>query len=152
MTGLLAVALSAMTASACLVQVRVSCPDTDKSAVGVEVCIAGVGCALTDDQGIASILVPKFDTYTICVTPSTLPPGAKLAPLCTKIKVTDDAPPVVNMYLSGNFCSTPPPPGPCWLTGGGTIGRNGGQPNYSFGGVVYPGCTESCGRRQLECH
>jgi hypothetical protein len=27
------------------------------------------------------------------------------------------------------------------LTGGGTIGKSQGQPIYSFGGVVYPGCS-----------
>ena len=43
--------------------------------------------------------------------------------------------------LGGDFCSAPPPPGPCWLTGGGTIGKSQGVANYSFGGVVYPGCS-----------
>jgi hypothetical protein len=27
------------------------------------------------------------------------------------------------------------------LTGGGTIGKGRGTPNFSFGGVVYPGCS-----------
>ena len=27
------------------------------------------------------------------------------------------------------------------MTGGGTIGRTKGQPDYSYGGVVYPGCS-----------
>src|SRR5215469_10268890 len=134
MSGLLAVALSGLTASACLVQVRVACPN-DTTASGIVVCIAGVGCATTDNLGIANILVPTFDTYTVCIDPSTLPAGAKLAPLCQKIKVVDLAPPVLTFTLSGSFCSTPPPPGPCWLTGGGTIGKTKGQPNYTFGGV-----------------
>src|SRR4051794_8405734 len=119
MPGLLALALSGLTASACLVQVRVSCPN-EKTASGIRVCINGVGCALTDDLGIASMLVPAFDTYTVCVDPATLPAGASLSPLCTKIKVVDDAPPLLQINLGGNFCSTTPPPGPCWLTGGGT--------------------------------
>jgi hypothetical protein len=139
MSGLLAVALSGLTASACLVQVRVACPN-DTTASGIVVCIAGVGCATTDNLGIANILVPTFDTYTVCIDPSTLPAGAKLAPLCQKIKVVDLAPPVLTFTMTGSFC-TPPVPGPCWLTGGGTIGKSQGQPNYSFGGVVYPGCS-----------
>ena len=139
-SGLLAVALSGLTASACIVQIRVACPN-DTTASGIEVCINGVGCATTDPLGIASIEVPAFDTYTVCVTASTLPPGATLAPLCQKIKVVDEAPPVLVFTLGGDFCSTPPPPGPCWLTGGGTIGKTQGVANYSFGGVVYPGCS-----------
>jgi hypothetical protein len=139
MSGLLAVALSGLTASACLVQVRVACPN-DTTASGIVVCIAGVGCATTDNLGIANILVPTFDTYTVCIDPSTLPAGAKLAPLCQKIKVVDLAPPVLTFTMTGSFC-TPPVPGPCWLTGGGTIGKVQGQPAYSFGGVVYPGCS-----------
>ena len=142
MSALLAMALSSLTASACLVQIRVACPN-DRAASGVQVCISGVGCATTDNLGIASILVPVFDTYTVCVNPATLPPGATLSPLCQKIKVVDDAPPVLNFTVNGDFCSTPPPPGPCWLTGGGTIGKAKGVANYSFGGVVYPGCSPS---------
>jgi len=54
--------------------------------------------------------------------------------------VTEDTT-YVDLSLSGNFCSTPPPPGLCWLTGGGTLGRGGKTPDFSFGGVVYPGCS-----------
>jgi hypothetical protein len=45
---------------------------------------------------------------------------------------------------------TKPPPGEtpppkkeevCWMTCGGTVGDNDGVPTYSFGGVVYPGCS-----------
>jgi hypothetical protein len=136
----LAIALSSLTANACLVQVRVTCPN-DTAASGVEVCIDGVGCNTTDGLGIATIHVPSFDNYTICINPNTLPAGANLSPLCQKLKVVDDAPPVVNFVLGGGYCTTPPPPGPCWLTGGGTIGKAKGVANYSFGGVVYPGCS-----------
>ncbi len=31
----------------------------------------------------------------------------------------------------------------CWLTGGGTVDKDGGQPHFSFGGVVYPGCSST---------
>jgi hypothetical protein len=140
MFGMVAAGLSGLTANACDVEIRVACPN-DTPAVGVQVCINGIGCALTDDLGLAMITVPVFDTYTISVTGSTLPPGAKLAPSSVKLNVVDDAPPLVNFVLSGPFCSVPPAPGPCWLTGGGTIGKSKGVANYSFGGVVYPGCS-----------
>jgi len=139
-SGLLALCLAGFTAEACVVQVHIACP-SDQSAAGVEVCIDGVGCATTDSFGIAQIQVPGFDTYTVRVTGSTLPAGATLNPLSTKIKVENDAPPVIELVLGGSFCSTPPPSGDCWMTGGGTIGKTKGAPNYSFGGVVYPGCS-----------
>src|SRR5215471_10517326 len=120
MAALLAAALSAVSANACLLQIRVACPN-DKPAEGVEVCVAGVGCATTDPLGIASIIVPQFDTYTICVTEATLPQGATLGANCLKFKVVDDAPPVINFVIGGDFCSVPPPQGDCWMTGGGTI-------------------------------
>ena len=140
MSSLLALGLAGLTANACLVQIRVACPN-DTTASGIKVCINGVGCAPTDNLGIASIAVPSFGSYTVCVDKSTLPPGATLSPACQKILVLDLAPPVVNFTLGGSFCAPPPPQGPCWLTGGGTIGKSQGTANYSFGGVVYPGCS-----------
>jgi len=106
------------------------------------VCIDGsiTGCALTDNLGIVQIKVPAVGNYTVCVDPTTLPAGAKLTPLCKNIKVLTEDTTYVDVVLSGDFCSTPPPPGPCWMTGGGTLGR-GKTPDYSFGGVVYPGCS-----------
>ena len=139
LSGLVAVALSGLTASACILQVRVACPN-DSTASGIEVCVDGVGCALTDEFGVATIDTGGLGTFTVCVTESTLPAGATLKSLCQNIKVVSDAPPLMEFVLGGDFCSSPPPPGPCWLTGGGTIGRTKGSPNYSFGGVVYPGC------------
>jgi len=140
MAALMATALYGLTATACLVQVHVGCPN-DRPAVGVQVCIAGAGCARTDDQGIASIQVPDFGNYSVCVTAASLPAGATLSPLCQNIKVETLAPPVLEFVLSGSFCSTPPSGGQCWLTGGGTIDKVKGTPHYSFGGVVYPGCS-----------
>jgi len=140
MYGLLALGLSALTADACILQIRVACPnDTTRS--GISVCVDGVGCAVTDDIGVATIAVGGFGTYTVCVDPATLPAGATLSPLCQKIKVISDAPPLIEFALGGDFCSTPPPPGPCWLTGGGTIDKTKNVPNFTFGGVVYPGCS-----------
>jgi hypothetical protein len=141
MSGLLAAALSCLTASACLVQVRIACPN-DTTASGIKVCIAGsiTGCALTDSLGIVSLLVPAVGNYTVCVDPSTLPAGAKLKPNCTNIKVLTEDTTYVDLVLSGDFCGTPPPQGACWMTGGGTLGR-GKTPDFSYGGVVYPGCS-----------
>ncbi len=139
-SSLMALAVSALTASACKITIRVACPD-DKTAAGIEVCVAGVGCVLTDNLGVALIDVPlDNETYTISVTPSTLPAGATLNPTHQKVKVENQAA-FVEFVLGGEFCEKTPPQGPCWLTGGGTIGKTKGTPNYSFGGVVYPGCS-----------
>jgi len=141
--GVLAFGLSAVMANACILTVRVACPN-DAAAAGVIVCASspnGDYCGVTDGLGIADIQLPGFDTYTVCVDTTTLPAGATLAPTCQKIKVISDAPPLMEFELGGNFCSVPPPPGPCWLTGGGTVDKTKGTPNYTFGGVVYPGCS-----------
>ena len=140
-SGLLAIALSGLTASACLVQVRIACPN-DTTASGIKVCIAGsiTGCAYTDSLGIVSILVPAVGNYTVCVDPSTLPAGAKLTPNCKNIKVLTEDTTYVDLELSGSFCTPPPPKGACWMTGGGTLGK-GKTPDFSYGGVVYPGCS-----------
>jgi hypothetical protein len=141
MSVLLALGLSGLMANACLLQIRVACPN-DTTASGIQVSVAGVGTATTDGLGIASIVVPILgDTYTVSVDPSTLPAGATLSPLSQKIKVLDEAPPVIEFVLGGSFCVAQPPSGSCWLTGGGTIGKTKGQPDFSFGGVVYPGCS-----------
>jgi hypothetical protein len=139
MSALLAAALSSLNANACLLQIRVACPN-DQTASGIEVCVDGVGCATTDGLGIANITVPTFGVYNVCVTKATLPVGASLKQNCQSVTVVDLAPPLIEFVLSGDFCSTPPPPGPCWLTGGGTIGH-GKTPDFSYGGVVYPGCS-----------
>jgi len=143
MCGLLAAALSGLTASAgtCQqLQIRVACPN-DKPACGVEVSIDNVAFGVTDDSGIATLDLPAFGTYTVCVNPQTLPPGTTLSPLCQKVTVNCEAPPVLEFVLGGNACDGPTPRGECWLTGGGTIAKSKGVANYSFGGVVYPGCS-----------
>ena len=140
MCSLLVAALTGVTAYACEIQIRVACPN-DRAAAGVKVTVDGVGTVTTDSLGIATIDVPDFGTYTVSVDPSTLPAGATLNPLSQKIKVLNNATPVAEFVLGGEFCDTPPPPGECWLTGGGTIGKIKGVANYSFGGVVYPGCS-----------
>jgi len=143
MFGVLAAALTGLTASACILNIRVACPN-GTAAVGVEVCVEtdldGVLCGITDELGIATISVP-FGNHIVCVNEATLPAGATLSTSCKKISVINDAPPVVEFEIGGDICSVPPPPGECWLTGGGTVGKVKGQPHYSFGGVVYPGCS-----------
>jgi len=141
MFGLLAAGLSVVTANACLVQVRIACPN-DTTASGIRVCIAGAipECGLTDNLGIVSLRVPAVGDYTVCVDTTTLPAGATLQKNCQKIQVLTEDTTYVDVTLGGDFCSTPPPPGPCWLTGGGTVGK-GRTPDFSFGGVVYPGCS-----------
>jgi hypothetical protein len=66
MFGLLAAGLSAVTANACLVQVRVACPN-DTPAVGVRVCIGNsvTGCDVTDGLGIVQLRVPAVGNYTV---------------------------------------------------------------------------------------
>jgi hypothetical protein len=145
MSSLLALGLSSLTASACLLKIHVACPN-DTTAAGIRVCVDNVGCVETSDLGIATIHVPNAgETYNVCVDPDTLPEDATLNPLCQKVKVPADADEddviFVEFVLGGDFCETPPPPGPCWLTGGGTIDKTKGVPHYSFGGVVYPGCS-----------
>src|SRR5690349_24125241 len=150
MPGLLALALSGLTANACQIVVRVACPN-DNTSSGIRVTVSGVGDAYTDDLGIAKIQVPAFDTYSVCVDKSTLPAGATLSPACQKVTVTDEVispdgepiciPVLTTFVLGGSFCSSPPPQGPCWLTGGGTVDKIKGQPHYTYGGVVYPGCS-----------
>lgn len=140
-SSLVALAMSALTADASLLSIRVACPG-DATSSGIRVYIEGVGEAVTDGLGMAEIAVPYIgSTYTVCVDTTTLPAGASLKTACQSVKVTSDAPPVIGFTLGGDICSTPPPPGPCWLTGGGTIGKIKGVANYSFGGVVYPGCS-----------
>lgn len=145
MSGILALTLSSLTAEACYLSVRLACPN-DLPVSGVRVDITGgsvwQGYGITDEFGIVTIDVKWLNTtYTICVDGSTLPDGTSLQKLCKDVYVVSDAPPVVEFDVSGNFCDTTPPPGDCWLTGGGTIGKTKGVANYSFGGVVYPGCS-----------
>jgi hypothetical protein len=140
MSGLLALALSSLTVNACLLTVRVACPN-DLTAAGIEVCVKGVGCATTDEFGIAKIDLSAPGDYVVTVTKSTLPPGATIGDNTKTVTVSQDDTTVACFELGGDFCGTPPPKGDCWLTGGGTIDKTKGVANYSYGGVVYPGCS-----------
>ena len=144
---LLAATFASQVANACHIYVTVSCPNNGNSAAGIMVCAASATvpgqpptCGVTDSTGFVDLFTPAPDSYMVCVDANTLPSGATLSPLCQTITCTDPSV-AVEFDLSGDLCSTAPPPGSaCWLTGGGTIG-NGKQPTYSYGGVVYPGCS-----------
>src|SRR5579859_315332 len=136
-----ALALSAASAQAWNVSGVVSCPN-GASAAGIIVKIDGVGSATTDAGGAYIIDLPTAAaTYTICVDASSLPAGTTVGG-CQSFSVDwDNLFGDVNFTLDGALCGTPPTPGPCWLTGGGTIGKTKGQPDFSYGGVVNPGCS-----------
>ncbi len=143
--GLLAAALSALTATANTIPVTVLCPNGN-SAAGIQVCATrsdGLGpfCATTDGSGLALLTVPSADHYTFCVDLTTLPKNAVLVgSACQDVLTLDPGPnPTLEFVLGGDFC-TPPSGGFCWMTGGGTIGKKQ-QPDFSYGGVVYPGCS-----------
>ena len=148
--GLLMAVMSCLTANATIrLSVRIACPN-DEGASPVKVYLYDsegtvVAGGWTDELGIVTwggIIVGE--TYTVCVVESTLPAGATLRKLCRDVTVLSAAPPVVEFTLGGNYCSDEPPPGEfCWLTGGGTIGKTKGVANFSYGGVVYPGCSPS---------
>jgi hypothetical protein len=143
---LLAAALSAVTASAHIL-VTVSCPDSGKSAAGIHVCATLATdssvqfCADTDNNGFARIIPSVFGTFHVCVV-SGLPDGATLSQPCQDVDfVGIDIP--VEFDLSGPFCAGAPSPSACWETGGGTLDKVQGKPLWTFGGVIYPGCSPS---------
>lgn len=143
--ALLAIASSAFTAFAGCFNVSgvVSCP-AGCSSCGILVYVYGVGSTLTSGNGAYFLELPGPGNYTICVDPTSLPPGASIqGNTCTKFSVDIYNPYAdIDFTLKGTFCGkTPPPPGACWLTGGGTIGTGKGVPTFSFGGVVNPGCS-----------
>jgi hypothetical protein len=140
--ALLVLGLSCLTASACKVNISVACPPPyGLTAAGIEICVDGVGCVKTDVAGYAAISVPQPGTYTFRVTKSTLPEGAKVSPPTKQLDVIYDLDGlnVVTFDLDWNLCG--PTGGPCWMTGGGTIYRANKVPEFTYGGVVYPGCS-----------
>jgi hypothetical protein len=121
----------------------IACPNGN-SAAGIVVSVGGVGSTTTAGNGAYSLDLPDVGTFTICVDLSTLPAGASLVGTnCTTFTIDNSANMFANVdfTLTGAFCENTPPPGPCWLTGGGTVDKTKGQPDYSFGGVVNPGCS-----------
>jgi hypothetical protein len=134
-----------MTASAHIL-VTVSCPDSGKSAAGIMVCAtlktdsSVQFCGETDANGFVAI-VPNITSgiFNVCVV-SGLPAGATLSQPCQEVNFQGvDIP--IEFDLSGPFCEEAPPPSACWETGGGTLGKVKGKPLWTFGGVIFPGCS-----------
>jgi hypothetical protein len=140
-SGLLGLTLSVFTANAWNVSGVVSCPNGN-TASRIVVSIAGLGSTQTDHHGAYTLELPDTPaTYTICVDPSTLPAGATVSD-CVTFSVDANNPYAeADFTLAGPFCGAPTTPGTCWLTGGGTVGKTKGVPDFSFGGVVDPGCS-----------
>ena len=139
--GLMTSALSVLTASAWNVSGVVSCP-AGNSAAGIVVSVAGVGSTTTVADGAFLLELPDTPaTYAIWVDTNSLPAGATVSGMTTFSVDNNNEFASVNFTLDGPFCTPPPPTGSCWLTGGGTIGKTKGQPDYSYGGVVNPGCS-----------
>jgi hypothetical protein len=146
-SGLTALALSAWTVNACLVYGTVLCPNgTTAAGIGITVTAGNTvfGATTTDGKGIYAIELPTLPpgNYQVCVDPGTLPTGFTKVSGCQKITV-----PVGGLWAEADFildgpaCEPPPPPGLCWLTGGGEIGKTKGVADFSYGGVVNPGCS-----------
>jgi hypothetical protein len=140
---LLAAGLSAMTASAHIL-VTVSCPDSGNSASGIHVCATLCSdssvqvCGDTDNNGFVSLEPSATGCWQVCVDTSTLPNGATLDQSCQNVDFEGvDIP--VEFDLSGSFCQGAP--AKCWETGGGTLDKAKGKPVWTFGGVIYPGCS-----------
>jgi hypothetical protein len=77
-------------------------------------------------------------TYHVCVDTTTLPAGATLSQPCQDVDFEFvDIP--LTFDLSGTFCTGVSVA--CWETGGGTLDKVNGKPLWTFGGVIYPGCS-----------
>jgi hypothetical protein len=140
----LAGALSAMTASAHLL-ITVSCPDSGNSAAGISVTATQVNgseveTGVTDSNGFLELSFINTGDFNVCVDPNTLPAGATLGTLCQVATVPlTPAANSVTFNLSGPFCTGAP--SACWETGGGTLDKVKGDNVWTFGGVIYPGCS-----------
>jgi hypothetical protein len=155
----LAAAVAVQVANACPITVVVACPNGNL-ACGVKVCLydcagnpIGSGTTVngtviipTDVPPCANGMFPY--TITACVDVTTLPAGASLANgnnnNCQPVVVPSDLGNSTTFDLTGDFC-TPPPPGTseCWETGGGTLDKSKGNVVWTFGGVIYPGCSSA---------
>src|SRR5215467_8551198 len=82
MSGLLALGLSTLSASACKVFVTISCPGVEgRAGANISVCLnnSWEGCQYTDGNGTALFHVPSVGSYKLCINPKSLPDGAKLS-------------------------------------------------------------------------
>jgi hypothetical protein len=146
LAGIAALALSALTASACYVEGVVSCPN-GTTAAGIRVYVVGGAETTTDGAGLYFLELNAGGKFTVCVDSSTLPTGLTIKGNgCANGTVDPNDIVEQDFTLDGPACSTPPPPGPCWLTGGGTIGKTKGVANFTYGGVVDPACSSFPGQ------
>ena len=84
--GLLALSLSAITASAWSVSGVVSCPNGNSTS-GIVVSIQGVGSTTTTATGAYLIELPDTTaSYTICVDPTSLPAGTTVSGGCLTVQ------------------------------------------------------------------
>jgi hypothetical protein len=144
--GLFAASLAG-TAMANTIPIVVTCPNGN-SVAGIRICATpdfacnncGPFCGVTDENGLASIDVPSADHYNFCVDVSTLPKDTTVSG-CQDVLTMDPGPnPPLEFTLDGGICATPNV-GPCWETGGGTLDKVKGDNVWTFGGVIYPGCS-----------
>jgi len=151
----LAAALTLQLASACPITVVVACPNGNLAS-GVSVALFDcannpIGTGTTDGSGSTtiSIVVPPCANgtfpfnITACVDTKTLPNGASLTgSACQTVVVPSDLGNSATFDLTGPFC-TPPSASACWETGGGTLDKSKGNVVWTFGGVIYPGCSSA---------
>jgi hypothetical protein len=148
--GLLAATLPTMVANACIIYVTVSCPDNGNAVAGIKVCATGknlgeIEYAFTDSSGLATLSFANPDIYNVCLCDtSALPPGTSVVggnDSCQLGDVSNGGDTSLTFDLQGDLCSPPPTTSKCWETGGGTLDKARGKPLWTFGGVIYPGCS-----------
>lgn len=138
--GLTALGLSALTATACIIEGTVTCPNgtTDKR---IRVYLTSGPSTYTNPKGFYQ-LVGGSGPNTVCIdTKSLNNKFTVVGSPCQDVIGNPNDIAIANFTLTGASCATPPPQGLCWLTGGGTIGADPGTPNFTYGGVVNPGCS-----------
>lgn len=93
-----------------------------------------------DDGSFTVQLSDLADSYVSYIQWDTLPAGTVgVVPNIAAFVTTDALRVITNNFLIENpACGAR---AKCWLTGGGTIDDGTGQPIYSYGGVVNPGCS-----------
>jgi hypothetical protein len=142
---LVVAAMSALTANAHIL-VTVLCPESGKSAAGIHVCATKANnpenqlCGETDANGFVNFVPNAGGIYHVCVDTTTLPAGATLSVSCQDVDF-EGVDIAIEFDLSGLFCETGPSSSACWETGGGTLLKFKGKPLWTFGGVIYPGCS-----------
>lgn len=140
--SVMAAALFALTAQAHVI-VTVLCPDnTPLEGVLVSLtgdCNPGLPNQLTDVNGVARFI--GFNGSCIGQEMTVTIVGTSVSDTFTFPTDVD----TFSVTLIFDSASCPHPVNQCWLTGGGTIKNGKGQPLFSFGGNVNPGCSPTAG-------